>query len=758
MTCKQAPDPRATSRRTTIARGARSLLWAVSFATLLPPTGALAQTTPLSGVLHVIWDDHASGSDPDGRLFFLVRPDGSAVRLLPSPGGVGADALEAYDRRNVEVFGEAPPAPQPSPGAGEVVRVRSVREAPSARAAAATTVVSTTAKDFVTVLCRYADDTSTPFTPSQAAVVHGPDYPGIRQFYRELSQDPTLMSGSTVRGWYDLPQPRSYYVSGTSTNFGALARDCTAAADADVVFTEYYGINLQINGALSTRSTPPYDVLSFGGGWTLTLDGQTRSYGMTWLSGDHYDNYVVTTHEMGHALGWPHSSGKYGNEYDSKWDVMSVGYLRWEPPYGWLTIHTISHHKNLAGWIPSARRWAPAMGATETATIVRSALPPGAGYLMAEIPIAGGKRYTVEARLPMGHDTPLPGQAIVIHEAEGSRAYVVDPDNNGDPNDEGAMWKVGESFVDAVNQVTIAVEAALSDGFVVKITRGAASTCTVTVAASPTNGGSAAVTAGGATGGCGRSVTVTATPNSGWSFTHWTVGGAQISAGASYTFTLGSNRALVANFTQQQCAVAVSANPSSGGSAAVASGGETGACGRQVTVTATPNQGWAFLRWTEGGAPVSTSVAYTFTPSVDRALVAEFEKQCTVSVSAEPSAGGAAAVSQGAATGACGRSVTVTATPNAGWVFLEWTEDGAMLAGSPSATLTLEVDRSVTAHFVAAQDLANRFREALLGQSDTLTPTERSMLDREGNANGTLDVGDLLAFLDRNPAAAGGGR
>ncbi|MEO6785097.1 MAG: NF038122 family metalloprotease, partial [Chthoniobacteraceae bacterium] len=63
----------------------------------------------------------------------------------------------------------------------------------------------------------------------------------------------------------------------------------------------------------------------------------------------------------------------------------------------------------------------------------------------------------------------------------------------------------------------------------------------------------AAPVAGGSTGGGGKvvtgaSVTVTATPASGYSFMNWTESGTQVSTAASYAFTASMSRTLVANF------------------------------------------------------------------------------------------------------------------------------------------------------------------------------------------------------------------
>jgi M6 family metalloprotease-like protein len=222
--------------------------------------------------------------------------------------------------------------------------------------------------------------------------------------------------------------------------------------------------------------------------------------------------------------------------------------------------------------------------------------------------------------------------------------------------------------------------------------------CTLTV--SSTLGGSAAITAGGTTGDCGRSVTVTATANSNFGFVNWTDTGSPVSTAVSYTFVLSSSRSLMANFTVSQCTLSVSAG--TGGSAAITAGGATGDCGRSVTVAATPNTNFGFVNWTDLGTPVSTSASYTFTLSNTRSLVANFAaSQCTLNVSA--GSGGSAAITAGGATGDCGRSVTVTATANTNFGFLNWTEAGTPIATAASYTFTLSSTRSLVANFTASQ-------------------------------------------------------
>jgi hypothetical protein len=68
---------------------------------------------------------------------------------------------------------------------------------------------------------------------------------------------------------------------------------------------------------------------------------------------------------------------------------------------------------------------------------------------------------------------------------------------------------------------------------------------TITVSANPSMAGSVS---GGGSYQQGQSCTVTATATSGYTFVRWTENGTQVSTNASYTFTVTSNRTLVANF------------------------------------------------------------------------------------------------------------------------------------------------------------------------------------------------------------------
>jgi len=138
------------------------------------------------------------------------------------------------------------------------------------------------------------------------------------------------------------------------------------------------------------------------------------------------------------------------------------------------------------------------------------------------------------------------------------------------------------------------------------------------VAVSETSGGSAS---GGGTFATGTPVTVSASANAGYKFTVWTEDGDTVSTDAAYSFVPEYDRVIVANF-EALPVYQIALSATSGGSA-VGSGGFV--AGSQVTATATANNGFRFVRWTENGTSVSTNAVYIFTSASDRTLIANFE-------------------------------------------------------------------------------------------------------------------------------------
>lgn len=212
----------------------------------------------------------------------------------------------------------------------------------------------------------------------------------------------------------------------------------------------------------------------------------------------------------------------------------------------------------------------------------------------------------------------------------------------------------------------------------------------ISSSSNPVAGG---LTAGAGTYDLGASVTVTAIPASGYRFINWTEGGLPVSTSVNYAFQASVSRTLVANFIQT-FNITTSSNPLAGGSV---TGGGTYDSGSQVTVTATPSSGYRFVNWTEGGLPVSTNTSYAFTATANRTLVANFIQTFLVTISSNPATGG---TTTGAGTYNSGTSVTVTATPSAGFRFVNWTEGGSSVSTNSTYTFTATSNHTLSANFV----------------------------------------------------------
>ena len=449
---------------------------------------SMSSPLSLAGWFHILWGD-PQDTLGDGEIFYLLVDDqGRSFYLDLSAAGKPFSEILLLNGERVSLQGSWSDILRDSPRnpllVEEIrpVEVGTVQDQPwqgQDQPQPLPPVLGS--QPYVSILCKFSDFSVEPKNLAFFQGMYANAFPGLDHYWRELSYNQLDLLGSTAVGWFNLPQPRFYYIydmdsdSDPDADFARLTADCTAAADASVYFPDFEGVSLMFNADL--------DGYSYGGGYPISLDSPTpQNYGVTWIADWGYADISVVEHEMGHSFGLPHSSGMYGETYDNYWDVMSMD-RHWglsDPTYGRTGQHTIAYHKDLLGWLSAAdKTTVPQDGAVHTITLERLANPQTANPKIAILPVIGSSRfYTLETRqwLDGGYDQNMNGFQVIIHEVDPGRAnqaQVVDYDNNGDTGDDGARWQTWpglmETFIDATDGISVTVSSGSETNHTVRV-------------------------------------------------------------------------------------------------------------------------------------------------------------------------------------------------------------------------------------------------------------------------------------------------
>ena len=212
----------------------------------------------------------------------------------------------------------------------------------------------------------------------------------------------------------------------------------------------------------------------------------------------------------------------------------------------------------------------------------------------------------------------------------------------------------------------------------------------ITAIAVPANNGTVE---GAGTYTYGTIVTLTAIAAEGFELANWTENDTVVSTETKLIFIVQTDRSFVANFIIQMLHITAECDPDGSGTI---TGAGTYNYGDPVVLTATPLAQFEFYNWTENGEEVSTQPTISFSAYSHRNLVAHFITTITIAAIAQPEEGGTIS---GAGTYNFADPVILTAQPNTGYAFVNWTENDTVVSTETSISFTAYVSRTFVVNF-----------------------------------------------------------
>jgi hypothetical protein len=210
-------------------------------------------------------------------------------------------------------------------------------------------------------------------------------------------------------------------------------------------------------------------------------------------------------------------------------------------------------------------------------------------------------------------------------------------------------------------------------------------------------------------------------------FICWTnTNGDTISNVMNTEIILHSDSVLIAHFSMDFFALSLTPNPANAGIVNdVARFEDTLQCHSMFIFSAKANLGWKFVNWTDSltGKVISTKSTDSLHISNTTKLVANFEEgydTITITLIPNPSIGG---ILKGGGKYAIGTKAQLQATPNTGYNFVSWTENGNVL--NKNASFAITASRNIS--------IIGNFRDA---SSDAYIVSLRANIDNAGTLTG----------------------
>jgi len=224
---------------------------------------------------------------------------------------------------------------------------------------------------------------------------------------------------------------------------------------------------------------------------------------------------------------------------------------------------------------------------------------------------------------------------------------------------------------------------------------------TYTLTVNITVGGTTNPSPGTYTAPSGSTVQVTALPNSGYAFDHWSLDGTTRTENP-IDVLMDNNHTLTAYFkTLPPPTYTLTINTTTGGTTSPSPGAYSHPQGTSVSITAIANSGYQFDHWILDGA-TRTENPITITINTNDSLTAYFTTlppvQYTLTIAT--TTGGNTNPAPGTYLYNQDTSVIITATAQQGYRFVSWNLDGTMYTTNP-ITVVMNQNHTITANFEA---------------------------------------------------------
>ena len=231
---------------------------------------------------------------------------------------------------------------------------------------------------------------------------------------------------------------------------------------------------------------------------------------------------------------------------------------------------------------------------------------------------------------------------------------------------------------------TITGDTTITANFVVKTS----ADHSLVLSSSPAAGG---IAVGSGSYSPGTTVTISATPSTGYEFTGWAGSGITDSNSSTTSVLLSSDNNLTALFSLKSFSLSLGTI-----GAGTVSGGGSFAFGASIPISATPSGGYTFSRWDGSGVPNPSVASTTVSMSEDRNLTAVFSPK-SYSVVLKHTEGG---VASGSGTFTHGSVIDINASAQAGFEFAGWTGGSVADSNSASTQVTVLGDLNLTSSFI----------------------------------------------------------